>query len=97
MRVLSNSEICLFTVTLRKQQKSKISKENFIQESTHIFGKMVRMKFSRGIKIPCGINWTGINTPGRENLGNKSKIMRLVNNGCANRAFYHINVERVSI
>ena len=54
------------------------------------------MKFSRGIKIPCGINWTSISTPGRENLGNKSRIMRLVNNGCANRAFYHINVERVS-
>ena len=58
---------------------------------------MVRMKIRMGVRMPVGIDWRTIPTPGRTSLGDHQRIIRLCKNGCANRPFYHINVDRVCL
>lgn len=56
---------------------------------------MVRMQIRGGVKWPVGIDFELIRTPGRLSAGEKGKVMKLVNKGCVNRPFYHIDVTRV--
>ena len=59
---------------------------------------MVRnnIKIRFGIKMPKGIDWRRMCGPRVIHQSDKGLIVRLVNNGCSNRPFYHINVEHVS-
>ena len=59
---------------------------------------MVRnnIKIRFGIKMPKGIDWRRMCGPRIIHQSDKGLIVRLVNNGCSNRPFYHINVEHVS-
>ena len=56
---------------------------------------MVRMQIRSGIRWPVGVDFNKISTPGREQIGEKGKILMLQKKGCANRPFYHIEVTRV--
>ena len=60
---------------------------------------MVRshIKIRFGIKMPKGIDWRRMCGPRQIHPSDKGLIVRLVNYGCANRPFYHINVEHVSL